>query len=42
MQRDGFWLFFRGKTERVGVVQLEEQKAPRRPYCSLSALKGSL
>jgi len=31
----------RRQAERVGAVQLEE-KAPGRPYCGLSILKGGL
>lgn len=30
------------KAERVAVVQLGEEKAPWRPYCGLSELKGDL
>jgi len=32
----------RGKAERVGAVQPEEQKALGRPYCSLSVPEGGL
>jgi len=31
-----------GKAERGGVVQLGEEKAPRRPYSSLSVPEGGL
>jgi len=40
-QRDGTPLL-RGKAERVGAVQPGEEKAPGRPYCGLSVLKGGL
>ena len=39
-QRDGTPLLW-GKAERVGVVQPGEEKAPGRPYCSLSIQKES-
>jgi len=31
-----------GQVERVGAVQPGEEKALRRPYCSLSVLKGNV
>ena len=31
-----------GQAERPGVAQPGEEKAARRPYCSLSVLKGGL
>jgi len=32
----------RGQAEKVGIVQAGEEKAPGRPYSSLSVLKGGL
>jgi len=34
--------FLWGKAGRVGAVQPGEEKAPGRPYCSLSVLNGGL
>lgn len=35
-------IFLWGNAVRAGVVQLEEEKTPGRPYFSLSILKGGL
>jgi len=32
----------RGKAERAGVAQPEEEKAPQRPYCDLPVSKRGL
>lgn len=31
-----------GKAERVGVIQLGDEKVPGTPYCNLTILKGGL